>query len=282
MIQRSLGLWVGVVALVGCGHGIRHEVVSAGTTAAAPITMPLSTGTYDLKLHIMSPRAQVVQYEWVCQPAGGVAFTRSGSVGQPFAEFRTARLAQLNRERKAQADRLTQQAQYALSQPQPASGQPQPAVVASGQPQPTVVASGQITANVNTPIGSVNAGILLNDRDQQDYIQSLLNDLQQRGLIAEQDGRFTLPGQSAIPFADEPAIQRIRYDLEHVQLPDNLPRTQEKARALAKNAMLQRSQDFAASARSYLFACRLQWDVVESGEPGSSLEDLRWYMASYA
>ena len=124
--------------------------------------------------------------------------------------------------------------------------------------------------------------ILLNDRDQQDYIQSLLNDLQQRGLVAEQDGRFTLPGQSAIPFADEPAIQLIRYDLEHVQLPDNLPRTQEKARALAKNAMLQRSQDFAASARSYLFACRLQWDVVESGEPGSSLEDLRWYMASYA
>lgn len=124
--------------------------------------------------------------------------------------------------------------------------------------------------------------ILLNDRDQQDYIQSLLVDLQQRGLIAEVDGRYVLPGQSAIPFADEPAIQLIRYDLEHVQLPDNLPRTQEKARSLAKNAMLQRSQDFAASARSYLYACRLQWDVVESGEPGASLEDLRWYMASYA
>jgi uncharacterized LabA/DUF88 family protein len=124
--------------------------------------------------------------------------------------------------------------------------------------------------------------ILLNDRDQQDYILSLLADLQQRGLVAEVDGRYILPGQSAIPFAEEPAIQLIRYDLEHVQLPDNLPRTQEKARSLAKNAMLQRSQDFAASARSYLFACRLQWDVVESGEPGASLEDLRWYMASYA
>jgi hypothetical protein len=46
--------------------------------------------------------------------------------------------------------------------------------------------------------------------------------------------------------------------------------------------MLQRSQDFAASARSYLYACRLQWDAVDSGEPGASLEDLRWYMASYA
>lgn len=124
--------------------------------------------------------------------------------------------------------------------------------------------------------------ILLNDRDQQDYIHSLLADLEVRGLVAEQDGHYSLPGQSAIPFAEEPAIQLIRYDLEQVQLPENLPRTQEKARSLAKNAMLQRSQDFAASARSYLFACRLQWDVVESGEPGASLEDLRWYMASYA
>jgi hypothetical protein len=46
--------------------------------------------------------------------------------------------------------------------------------------------------------------------------------------------------------------------------------------------MLQRSQDFAASARSYLMACRLQWDAMEGGEPGATLEDLRWYMASYA
>lgn len=124
--------------------------------------------------------------------------------------------------------------------------------------------------------------ILLNDRDQQDYIQSLLDDLEERGLIVQQDNRYALPGHSAIPFADEPAIQLIRYDIEQAQLPDNLQRTQEKARSLAKTAMLQRSQDFAASARSYLFACRLQWDAVEMGELGASLEDLRWYMASYA
>ncbi|OUC05510.1 hypothetical protein RY27_26850 [Litorilinea aerophila] len=126
------------------------------------------------------------------------------------------------------------------------------------------------------------AAILLNDRDQVDYIQSLLDDLQERGLIVYKDKRYTLPGHSAIPFADEPALQLLRYDIEHVQLPDNLPRTQEKARSLAKTAMLQRSQDFAASARSYLFACRLQWDAVEANEPGASVEDLRWYMASYA
>ncbi len=178
MIQRSLGVLVGCLTLVGCGHGVRHEVVSTGATATEPVTMPLSTGTYDLQLNIISPRAQVVNYEWVCQPTGGVAFTRAGKIGQPFVEFRTARLEQLNQERKAQAERLAQQAQYALAhptpplvqpgygQPQPGYGQPQPVYgqpqPGYGQPQPTVVASGQITASVQTPVGSVNAGILLN------------------------------------------------------------------------------------------------------------------------
>jgi hypothetical protein len=46
--------------------------------------------------------------------------------------------------------------------------------------------------------------------------------------------------------------------------------------------MVQRSQDFAASGNTYLLACRLQWEAVESGEDGATLEDLRWYMASYA
>ncbi|HAJ36585.1 MAG TPA: hypothetical protein DCL15_12935, partial [Chloroflexi bacterium] len=124
--------------------------------------------------------------------------------------------------------------------------------------------------------------ILLNDGEHTEYIDSLLADLQQRGLIIEADGRYMLPGHSSIPFADEPALQPIIYDIENMQLPDSMARGFEKARSLAKTAMLQRSQDFAASARSYLMACRLQWEAVESGEPGATLEDLRWYMASYA
>ncbi|MCB0128960.1 MAG: hypothetical protein KDE58_42130, partial [Caldilineaceae bacterium] len=126
------------------------------------------------------------------------------------------------------------------------------------------------------------AAILLNDPDQTEYIQSLLDDLQERDLVIKQDGRYALPGHHVIPFATEPALQPVCYDIEHVQLPDNMPRTIDKARALAKTAMLQRSQDFAASARSYLFACRVQWEAVEAGEAGATLEELRWYMASYA
>jgi len=126
------------------------------------------------------------------------------------------------------------------------------------------------------------AAILLNDPDQTDYVQSLLDDLEERDLILNQDGRYGLPGHHVIPFATEPALQPVCYDIEQVQLPDTMPRTVDKARALAKTAMLQRSQDFAASARSYLFACRVQWEAVETGEPGANLEELRWYMASYA
>jgi hypothetical protein len=81
---------------------------------------------------------------------------------------------------------------------------------------------------------------------------------------------------------DEPALQPIIYDIENVQLPDSMPRGFEKARALAKTAMLQRSQDFAASARSYLMACRLQWEASKRASLAPPSKILRWYMASYA
>ncbi|HWQ83869.1 MAG TPA: hypothetical protein VN363_04840, partial [Anaerolineales bacterium] len=46
--------------------------------------------------------------------------------------------------------------------------------------------------------------------------------------------------------------------------------------------MLQRSQDFVAATQSSLLACHIQWLAVEKGEPGATMEDLRYYLASYA
>jgi len=66
-----------------------------------------------------------------------------------------------------------------------------------------------------------------------------------------------------------------------VQLPEGLARGPEAARSLADKAMLQRSQDFAGSTQTYLLACRVQWDAVNTNVPGAALEDLRWYIASY-
>ncbi len=126
------------------------------------------------------------------------------------------------------------------------------------------------------------AHILLNDPQQGDYIQSLLDDLRQRGLIIRKGKKYTLPGVGVIPFSDEPALQVLCRDIDQVQVPDDLQTGTDMAHSLAKKAMLQRSQDFAASANTYLLVCRLQWDAVEKGEPGATIEELRWYMASYA
>ena len=126
------------------------------------------------------------------------------------------------------------------------------------------------------------AAILVNDADQADYIQELLNELEARGLIVRENGRYRLPGHSAIPLCDQPVLRSICREIEQVQLPENVTISPEKAFTLAKRAMIQRSQDFAASARSYLYACRIQWEAVLNQMPGANLEDLRWLIASYA
>ena len=124
--------------------------------------------------------------------------------------------------------------------------------------------------------------ILLNDVDQTEYIQTLLDDLVERGMLLEEEGDYTLPGEGAVPFCNEPVLKPVCDDIAGMTLPENVVRSVDKARQLAKTAMYERSQDFAASARSYLRACRVQWEAVEQSAPEATLEDLRWYMASYA
>jgi hypothetical protein len=126
------------------------------------------------------------------------------------------------------------------------------------------------------------AYFILNDQDQVDYLESLLEDLKRRGMVARKGKRYVLPSVDRIPCRDDPALQVLCHDIQSVQIPDDMPRNAEMAQSLAKTAMVQRSQDFVASANNYLLACRLQWDAVERGEPGATLQDLRWIMASYA
>ncbi len=123
---------------------------------------------------------------------------------------------------------------------------------------------------------------LLNDRSQVDYVQFLLDDLKTRGLIARKGKKYILSGQGAIPFQGDSALQILIRDIEETKIPENIQISSEMAHTLAKKAMVQRSQDFAASGQTYLLACRLQWEAVEKGEAGATLDDLRWFMASYA
>ena len=138
-----------------------------------------------------------------------------------------------------------------------------------------------IRAGLELDLGEL-ACTVISDRTQGDYIQNLLDELKKRGQIIRKGKRYFLAGQESSPFCNDPALQILCRDIEAVQIPENLRAGVETAHMLAKKAMVQRSQDFAASANTYLLACRLQWDAVMKGEPGATLEDLRWFMASYA
>ena len=126
------------------------------------------------------------------------------------------------------------------------------------------------------------ASVLLNDPTQVEYIQELLDDLERRKCIARVNGRYRLPGRSANPLLDDPHLQVVVRDLKAAQLPEGLDRDVEAARVLARSGMAKRTNDFAASAQDYLVACRLLWDAVERQDPKATLEELRWYVASYA
>ena len=45
------------------------------------------------------------------------------------------------------------------------------------------------------------------------------------------EGRYVLPGHSSVPFAEDPALQPIIYDIESIQFPENMPQGIEKARS---------------------------------------------------
>ncbi len=126
------------------------------------------------------------------------------------------------------------------------------------------------------------AAVLLDDREQTEYIQTLINDLFQRHLIVRRGDEYRIPGQDSISFRDDPHLLVIIQDILEIDMPEGMPTGADSAHLHARKAMLQRSQDFAAATLSYLLACRLQWDAVEKQESGARLDDLRWMLASYA
>src|SRR5690349_6379794 len=94
--------YVVVAALLGGGCGashLRREIVGGGTGGAAvrgqlaPATsVQLAKGNYEIALRFDVPRAQLVDYDFVC---GGLPISH-GQVGETFDAYRTRRLYQLN------------------------------------------------------------------------------------------------------------------------------------------------------------------------------------------
>jgi uncharacterized LabA/DUF88 family protein len=126
------------------------------------------------------------------------------------------------------------------------------------------------------------AFVLLNDRNQVDYVLCMLDSLVYRNWIAQRGLKYTLPGTGVLPIESEPNLAVLIRDIDQIQIPPDLEVSSKTAHTLARKAMVQRSQDFVASGDSYLFACKIQWEAIRRNETGATPDDLRWFMASYA
>jgi len=126
------------------------------------------------------------------------------------------------------------------------------------------------------------AYLLLEDREQTDYIQSLCNDLLSRGVIVQLESGYRLAGSDKIPFRDQPELRVVLDDIESYKLPNGMERGVKVAQSLAKTALVQRSQDFIASTSNYRLACKLMLDAFDRDEAGATLQELHWVLASYA
>jgi hypothetical protein len=126
--------------------------------------------------------------------------------------------------------------------------------------------------------------ILLSDRTQVEYVQGLLDDLERRKQIVRRDGKYRVASDSENPLLDDPNLEPVLRDIRTAELPEDLMHDQPVARAkeLAMGALAKRSRDFSAAARDLLFACQLQWQAFEAEAVDATLDDLRWYLASYA
>jgi len=113
-IARGLSgaAWCGIgalAALTGCGPQLQTQIVGRSTAFAGPpnpsapavvaeIPVPASGSAQVLRYVVALPRAVQLHYQVACPSA-----EREGTMGETFDAYRTRRLAELERERQAQA-----------------------------------------------------------------------------------------------------------------------------------------------------------------------------------
>jgi len=78
---------------------------------------------------------------------------------------------------------------------------------------------------------------------------------------------------------ERPELQVVFQDLENCS-PDETP-TVAEAQELNNKGLQIRTTDFEQARGYFLRAARMMYDLLRRGEPGASLTDLKWYLASY-
>jgi hypothetical protein len=110
-ITRAVGFAasVGAIAATGCAPQFQTQLIGQSTTVAGPpgvgpaaiaeIPVPASQSAQVLSYVVSLPRAVQLHYQVICPTT-----EREGNIGETFEAYRTRRLAELERERRQQAN----------------------------------------------------------------------------------------------------------------------------------------------------------------------------------
>ncbi len=113
-----------------------------------------------------------------------------------------------------------------------------------------------------------------------DYIEALLGQMVQEGVVVRNGAGFRPRVQEVIALISPQAAAAVTQDLANVALPPDLVPTSAESRRVFDEGSKSR-KDFAVSSIKYLQAAKLQQLALEAGEPEAVVDDFKWYLASY-
>jgi uncharacterized protein (TIGR00288 family) len=128
------------------------------------------------------------------------------------------------------------------------------------------------------------ADVLLNDPEQSDYIERLIEDVDERNSDLVDWDVLPLDHDVELPeFMESCHLQVVLDDLEETPLPNVGHISVEAAQQLAHEAtMARREHRWEACIDGYCQASRVHMQAMQRGERQATPADLAWYLASYA
>lgn len=123
------------------------------------------------------------------------------------------------------------------------------------------------------------AGLLFHNADERPAVRRLL-EVARSTFVEEEDAHQFLNGH-ALPqhLAEIPELRVALLDMVNLKL-EETPSLEEAARLNAEGLQI-RAVDFERARVYFLQAARMMHELIKARQPGASLMDLEWYLASY-
>jgi uncharacterized protein (TIGR00288 family) len=126
------------------------------------------------------------------------------------------------------------------------------------------------------------ASVLYGASSDGSRVGALFESLAARRKIIRRGESYALEADQTEALVRRPELGPVIADLLGAALPAGEPVSPASAERLFREASELRQHDFAGSAERYLQAARIQLEALRAGVANTGLDDLKWYLASYA